>query len=305
MKPKLLPHLEAFAAAAELGSFTAAAHSMGLTQAAVSQRIHALERELNVSLFRREGGHAYLTEAGHRLVPFAQKIVDLHQQAREEVTGKESPIAAELAVAASSIPGEHLLPALLAVFRQKYPYIQVRVSVTDSQAVLRDVERGKANLGVTGQKSESKHLEFRPFAKDEMVLIVTAEDRWARRKYVSTEQLCKRPVILREAGSGSRWCLEQGLHRIGKRISDLNVALEVGSNEAIKEAVLQGMGVAILSSHAIQKEQRGGQVHTLRVQGLALERELYLVWDRRRALSAAAHLFLDFLQASASRASPS
>ncbi|MBI1832765.1 MAG: LysR family transcriptional regulator [Planctomycetes bacterium] len=300
MNPPLLPHLEAFAAAAELGSFTAAARSMGLTQAAVSQRIQALERELRIPLFKREGGHAYLTDVGHRLVPFAQKIVALHQQARVEVTGKQTAIAAELSLAASSIPGEHLLPALLAVFRQKHPHVQVRVSINDSQAVLREVERSRAYLGLTGRKGEDKQLDFRAFARDEMVLVVASDDPWARRKQVTVDQLCKRPLILREEGSGSRWCLEQSLHRLGKRIGDLNVALELGSNEAIKEAVTQGMGVAILSSHAIQKEQLAGNLHTLRIQGLTLERELYVVWDRRRALPVAARLFMDFVHASTS-----
>jgi DNA-binding transcriptional LysR family regulator len=300
MDPPLLPHLEAFAAAAELGSFTAAARAMDLTQAAVSQRIQALEREVDISLFRREGGHAYLTDAGRRLVPFAQKIVALHHQARAEVTGKEAAAPAELRLAASSIPGEHLLPALLAVFRQKHPHIQVRVSINDSQAVLDDVERGKATLGLTGRKGPSKHLDFRPFARDELVLVVAPDDRWSRRKQVSVEQLCERPLILREQGSGSRWCLEQGLGRLGKRINDLNVVLELGSNEAIKEAVAQGMGVAILSSHAVQREQRAGLLHALHIQSLPLERELYIVWDRRRALPVAARLFLDFVYASTS-----
>jgi DNA-binding transcriptional LysR family regulator len=95
----------------------------------------------------------------------------LHHQARVEVTGKDSPIAAELSLAASSVPGEHLLPALLAVFRQKHPHVRVRVSVNDSQAVLLEVERGRANLGLTGRKDDNKHLDFRAFARDEMVLV--------------------------------------------------------------------------------------------------------------------------------------
>src|ERR1043165_3643675 len=221
MTAPLLPHLEAFAAAAELGSFTAAARVMGVTQAAVSQRIQTLEGELDTPLFRREAGHASLTEAGHRLVPFAQKILALHQQARAEVTGKESPIAAELSIAASSVPGEHLLPPLLPAFHQKHPHVRVCVSINDSQAVLKAVERGKASLGLTGLKGESEHLDFRAFARDEMVLVVSSDDPWARRKQVTVDQLCDRPLILREQGSGSRWCLEQSLAGIGKKTSDL------------------------------------------------------------------------------------
>src|SRR5438270_6863970 len=97
-----LPNLETFARAAELSSFTAAARSLGLTQAAVSQRIGALERELNAMLFRRGGGHVLLTEAGQRLYPFAQQILALHAKARQELTGKKAALRGDLTLAASS-----------------------------------------------------------------------------------------------------------------------------------------------------------------------------------------------------------
>ncbi|MFO0846839.1 MAG: LysR family transcriptional regulator, partial [Gemmataceae bacterium] len=112
-----LPHLETFARAAELSSFTAAARSLGLTQAAVSQRIAALERELDTPLFRRRGGRVTLTEAGRRLHEFTQRILDLHRQAREEISGVPTPVAGELILATSSVPGECLLPGLLSSFR--------------------------------------------------------------------------------------------------------------------------------------------------------------------------------------------
>src|SRR5689334_16214270 len=111
-----LPHLETFAKAAELTSFTGAARALGLTQAAVSQRIQALERALDVSLFQRRAGRVSLTEAGQRLYTYAERILALHREAIQEVAGHKSPLTGELSLAASSIPGEHLLPELLAAF---------------------------------------------------------------------------------------------------------------------------------------------------------------------------------------------
>src|SRR5690349_17384515 len=131
-----LPHLETFARAAELSSFTAAARALGLTQAAVSQRVQALEQALRVPLFRRQGGRVLPTEAGQRLYPYAQRILALHREARQEVTGQKAPLVGDLSLAASSIPGEHLLPAILSAFGQRYPFVQVRVTVTDSATVL-------------------------------------------------------------------------------------------------------------------------------------------------------------------------
>jgi DNA-binding transcriptional LysR family regulator len=295
MSAAQLPHLETFAKAAELSSFTAAARALGLTQAAVSQRIAGLEADLGVSLFRRQGGRVWLTDAGRRLHDYAQRILALHREAREQLTGRPEPLTGELSLAASSIPGEHILPGLLTTFRQRHPHVQVRATVVDSQAALAQVEQGQAHLGLVGRKG-GPHLESRCFARDRMALVVPADHPWARRRRVSLEELCGQPLVLREAGSGSRWCLEQALARAGKSLADLRVALELGSNEGIQEAVRRGLGLAVLSIYAVQKEVQSGTLHTLEVAGLPLEREMYAVWDRRRALPIPARLFLGLLE---------
>jgi DNA-binding transcriptional LysR family regulator len=291
-----VPHLETFAQAAEAGSFTAAARALGLTQAAVSQRIGGLERVLGVALFERRARRVLLTEAGRRLHGYAQRILALHDAARQAVTGRAVGATGELSLAASSVPGEHLLPALLSAFRSKYPHVQVRATVADSQAVLEQVERGRAHLGLVGKKGDSPHLEHRCFACDTLVVIVPAGHRWTRRRQVTLEQLGREPLVLREAGSGSRACLEQALAKTGKSLRDPRVALELGSNEAIKEAVGRGLGVAVLSSRVVEKEVQAGQLGTLRIAGLPLLREMFVVWDRRRGLPIPARLFLDLLE---------
>lgn len=291
-----LPHLETFAKAAELSSFTAAARSMGLTQAAISQRIQALEQVLKGPLFHRQGGHVLLTDSGHRLYVFAQRILDMHREAIHEITGHETPLVGELTLAASSVPGEHLLPDLLAVFQQRHPHVQVRATVTDSQQVLQQVEQGQVHLGLVGSKRESPHLEYRSFANDSLVLIVPARHPWCKRKRVSLAQFAAQAQIVREAGSGSRSCLEQALATAGKTLRDLHITLVLGSNEAIKEAVQRGMGVAVLSTRTIQKELLTEKLHAVQINGLALSREMFVVWDRRRVLPIPARLFLDLLR---------
>jgi DNA-binding transcriptional LysR family regulator len=295
MNSDQLPHLETFARAAELGSFTATAQALGLTQAAVSQRIGALEQVLKVALFHRQGGRVFLAPAGQRLYPFAQSILSLHQEAREAVTGQKVPVAGELVLAASSVPGEHLLPAVLSVYHDRYPHIQVRASITDTATVVQQVEQGLAQLGLVGGQRDNPHLIFSCFACDRMVLVVPVAHPFATQDEVSLEQLCQQPVILREVGSGSRWCLEQALTRAGVSPRNLHVALELGSNEAIKEAVHQGLGLAVLSTHVVQKEVQSGHLRALEVKGLDLQREMYTVHDQRRGLPIPARLFLDLL----------
>jgi DNA-binding transcriptional LysR family regulator len=294
-----LQHLETFARAAELSSFTAAARALNLTQAAVSQRIAALEAELGVALFRRQGGRVLLTEAGRRLHDYAQRILDLHREAREQVTGRPQPVTGELSLAASSIPGEHLLPELLSVFGQRHPSVQVKATVTDSQSALMQVEQGQAHLGLVGRKGDSPHLDGRCFARDQLVLVVPADHRWVKRRSISIADLYTQPLVLREAGSASRWCLEQALTGTGRSPHDLRVVAELGSNETIKEAVFRGLGLAVLSTFAVQKDVQAGRLHCLGVAGLPLEREMFVVWDRRRVLPIPARLFLDMLDSSA------
>src|SRR5262245_33574956 len=154
-----LPHLSTFARAAERGSFTAAAAEMGITQAAVSQRIATLEGELRVSLFDRRAGRISLTEAGQRLYQFARQILDLHEEARTDLGGFHPPVSGDLPIAASSVPGECYLPALLSGFHARHPQVHVRATVSDSGSVIKDVEKGRATLGLVGQKAEKPALE--------------------------------------------------------------------------------------------------------------------------------------------------
>lgn len=295
MNSQPLPYLDTFAAAAELSSFTAAGRSLGLTQAAVSQRVQALEKTLGKSLFRRQGGHVFLTEAGQRLYPLAQRILILHRESRAAVTGRTEPLVGELTLAASSVPGEHHLPDLLATFRKRHAHIKVRAAVTDSRQVLVQVEHGQAHIGLVGGKTETPNLDFRRFACDTLALLVPAKHPWGQRKRVRLAQLVREPLILREAGSGSRWCLERALAKVGMSVHDLQTALELGSNEAIKEAVRRGLGLAVLSTHAVQRELQSGDLHALQILGLPLVRDIYVVWDKRRALPIPARLFLDFV----------
>jgi DNA-binding transcriptional LysR family regulator len=297
MRPEIqLPYLETFAKAAELNNFTAAGKALAMTQAAVSQRMHELEKALGTLLFRRTGGRLVLTDEGRRLYDYVQRILELHRQARQEIAGQKASISGQLRLGASTIPGEHFLPALMSVFRRRYPQIEVRASIGDSLAVINQVEQGRIQLGLVGRKADNPRLEFRHFSTDRMVLVVPAGHTWARRRQISLQQLCKQPLILREPGSGSRHCLEMELARREKSLGDMQIALELGSNAAIKEAVGHGLGLAVLSIHAVQQEIKTGQLHVLKVTDLPCDRELFMVWDQQRVLAPPAQVFRIFLE---------
>jgi DNA-binding transcriptional LysR family regulator len=290
-----LPYLDTFTAAAEFSSFTKAAKALNLTQAAVSQRIQALEGTLGKALFQRRGGSVQVTEMGQKLYDYAQRILALHSEARRELGGQIAVVSSELALAASSVPGEYLLPTLLSIFREKYPHIHVRATVTDSVTVMQQVERGHASLGLVGQKVANPRLEFRHLSRDQMVLVVPAKHLLGRRKRIGLKELTNYPLVLREKGSGLRHCFERAVETGGLALNDLQVALELGSNEAIKSALQRGVGAAILSRFAVQKELKSGKLRAVAIRGLRCDREMFVVHDRRRVLALPARIFLSFL----------
>jgi DNA-binding transcriptional LysR family regulator len=293
--PTDLPHLTTFVAVAEQGSFTAAAADLSVTQAAASQRIAALESALRVTLFNRRSGRISLTDAGQRLYQYARQILDLHRQARAEISGFQPIVTGDLPLASSSVPGECFLPALLSAFHAKYPGVHVQATVSDSSAAMQDVVTGRAMLGLVGQKADKPNLECRLIGSDSLVLVVATSHRLASRKRIGVNALVGEPLIIRERGSGSRCALEEGLQRSGTSLAGMNIALELGSNAAIKNALKRGLGIAFLSRLAVQRELDAGELRAVAVSGLSLNRHFYLVHHRRHPLSPAASAFLHFV----------
>lgn len=291
-----LPHLGSFCKAAELSNFTGAAKSLGLTQAAVSQRIQVLEASLGKPLFKRRGGSVTLTDAGRKLYEFAQRILDLSREARREITGQTVPVGGDLLLAASSIPGEHFLPALLTVFGQQHPNVRVHATVNDSAAVMGQVERGEAHLGLVGRRADNSDLDFQFLASDRMVFVVPPGHPLSGERSVTANRLTAYPLVLREVGSGLRHCFEKALEKIERSLVDFRVALEIGSNEAVKEAVARGVGVAVLSIYAVRKEVESGQLMALEGSDLKCDRDMFVVRDKQRILPHPARMFLTFLR---------
>jgi DNA-binding transcriptional LysR family regulator len=291
-----LPHLETFCKAAELENFTAAAEALQLTQAAISQRIKAPEVDVGQPLFERTAGRVFLTESGRRLYDYARRILSLHDEARASLGQPVADVAGELHLAASTVPAEHLLPGILQAFHKKHPHVHVVAQVADSAGVLDALEQGKVSLALVGQAGPASWTESRPFAKDRLVLIVPAKHAWAKRSHVSMDEVHTQPLIVREPGSATRATLEEGLSQRRQRLSDFQVTLELGSNEAIKEAVLRGAGISFLSGFAVKEEVAARRLAALEVDKLDISRQLYLVTDRRRILPPPARAFLEVLE---------
>lgn len=294
-----LRQLEIFVKVAELGSFSKAAEALFLTQPTISEHIRTLEDELGVRLLDRLGRGAAVTKGGALLLSHAHRMLALSREARQAMESFLGRMSGELLVGASTIPGEYILPALIGRFKEKFPDIAITLLIGGSQAVTDWVVEGRAEIGVVGARSSHRSIESRELFPDDIVLIVSAAHPWHGRKQVTMDELRAEPLLLRERGSGTRKALETALEAAGTGIAALRVVGEMGSTQAIKQAVKAGVGVSLLSRRAVEEECRAGSVWCLRVKDLKISRAFYLVTHRDRSRSPLAEAFRAFVEAEA------
>jgi DNA-binding transcriptional LysR family regulator len=207
-----------------------------------------------------------------------------------------------LLVGGSTIPGEYVLPALVGQFKLKYPDIAISLLVGSSRQVSDWIEEGRVELGVVGARPASRSLEARELMADELVVIVPAEHAWAHRRIVTLAELQAEPLVVREQGSGSREAIERALGEAGTELGAFRIVGEMGSTQAVKQAVRAGVGVALISSRAVDLECRAEVVTCLKVDGLSVFRSFYLVTHRERTRSPLAQAFVEFVESQAGSA---
>jgi DNA-binding transcriptional LysR family regulator len=299
-----LRRLEMFVRVAELGSFSRAADALFLTQPTISEHIRALEEELDVQLLDRLGRGATPTRAGQLLLGYANRMLALGREARQAIDQFQGRLIGELLVGGSTIPGEYLLPGLIGQFKRKYPEISICLLIGSSQQVSDWVEEGRVEVGVVGARPGARVLEAVELIPDELVLVVPADHPWAGRATVSLDDLEHEPLIMRERGSGSREALERALRAVGLDLSAFRIVAEMGSTQAIKQAVRAGVGLSLISKRAVHDECRARLLCCVAVGDLRVTRAFYLVTHRARSRSPLATAFVEFVESqTAARAS--
>ncbi len=289
-------HLQTFVIAAESQSFTRAAELLGLTQAAVSQHVAALEKGLRTALFDRGPRSVALTDTGRRVYQHAKKILDLVEDIQQESGQQPATVGGTIRIACSTVPSEWLLPELLVKFRELYPEVQESVSVSDSAAAIQAVEAGKAEVGLVGELPRAAELCAKSIAQDELALVVAPDHAFAQARKINPDDLRGQPLIVREPGSGSRRCVEQGLSKAGLAATELRFSMEVNSNDAIRAAVERGVGISFLSTRAIKRELEDKRLVAVEIEGVEAVRNLYLITDPQRLPTRAVRAFIDLLE---------
>ena len=286
--------LAAFCAVVERKSFSQAAERLGVTQPAVSLQVRSLEKRLNRKLLDRSGRRVEPTEAGLALYRGAQRMLALEGQLIEELdAGAGGDLGGTLQVGASTGPGSTIVPVLLCEFQRANPGVAVSLSISDTQSVVDRVAERELELGVVGAARRHRGVVFEPFFRDEVVLAVPPDHRFAG-STVSLEQLREEPLIVMQEGAGVRQVIEDELRGAGTRLRELEPRLELGLQESVKAAVVAGYGVTFISRAAIESDLAAGTLATARVKGLDPAREISLVRSAGRSPTRAAEAFLDF-----------
>lgn len=287
-----LKQLEAFVQVSESGSFSKAAKELFLTQPTISAHISSLEKELNVRLFIRNTKEVSLSDDGKDLYRYAKQITDLEKAIEERFYMDSDDGKHFITIAASTIPAQYLLPKILMCYRERYPKEQIKIMETDSSEVVTQVVDHMVDVGFTGTVLEKKHCKYIPFYKDELAVIApdTPEYRILKEQNRDDIDWIKRkPLILREEGSGTRKEAEKQLKNAGISMEDLDIVASIANQETIKKSVKQGMGITVLSRLAAEDEDG---LLIFPIPGADEGRDINLVYNKNYQMTRSADRFI-------------
>lgn len=293
--------LDVFRKVVELKSFTKAAEAALLSQPTVSEHIRNLEEELGLKLVDRLGREVEPTPVGMVLYRYAVRMTQLQQEALQAVARYNGDLSGELRIGASTIPGAYILPGVIGSFCSRYREVKPVMQMNSSRAVASLIVEGSIDLGMVGAIWNERGLEWTAAFSDTLVLAVAPLHPLAEAKNVTVIDMAKLPFIQREQGSGTRRVVAKMFEQNGIRESELKEVAVLGSNEAVREAVKAGLGVAIISSRSVAQDVKCGTLVAIDIDDEAAQRPIYLLQRRNRELSPVATAFVEHLRQAAAQ----
>lgn len=272
-----LYQLQTFCRVARLLNFSRAAEELAMSQSAVSRHVEALEQTYGLELFVRRGRGVILTEAGERLLDYADRILQLTEQAGRALAELRDLDNGRLTVGASTTPGHYLLGPVVAAYRQHYPGIDLDLQIGDSQTIEQMAAQGRVDVAILAGPPTSRGIAAEACLSDELWLLAAPDHPLCRRAEVKLEHLAQTVLVVREMGSHTRQTVEQSL--LSRHLQPSRV-FELGSTEAIKQVVAAGSGVAFLSRFAVLLEVRAGLLRPLPGPDARLARQFVLAYQK-------------------------
>lgn len=288
--------LKVFCTVAETKSFSKTSEIIHLTQPAVSLQIQGLEEIYETKLFDRSSSTVTLTPAGEALYKYAKEILTLYALAEKVIGEITGLVKGSISIGASSTIGNYLLPGVITDFKKTHLKIKIHLLVGNTKRVVELLNSGNIDLGLVEGEVARQKMFVEKLIPDELLLVVPSYHPWAKKKDVSISELTKEPFIFREGGSGTRQMIEKFLAGHGISPQDMRISMILGSTEAIKEAVENGLGVSIISRWAARKESRYGSLRLVRVKEEKVLREFSLILNKNAVSSHAVDEFLTYLK---------
>ena len=292
MRNSTLRQLELFEAIARLGSFTRAAEELFLTQPTVSMQIKKLSDTVGMPLFEQVGKKIYLTDIGRELHRTCIGISDQLANFEMIVADMKGLKTGKLRLSVVTT-AKYFAPRLLGTFCQQYPGVDASLKVSNRERILERLANNLDDLYILGQPPEDIDVVAEAFLENSLVVIAPAKHPLAKQKKIPLERLAEEPFLLREPGSGTRMATERLFAERGLKI---RMRMELGSNEAIKQAVIGGLGISVLSSHTLESDTLAKRFVVLDVQGFPIKRYWYFVYPAGKQLSLIAKTFADHLR---------
>ena len=284
--------LKAFEAVARLRSFSRAAEELHVTQPAVSKKIRMLQEEVGLPILEHVGKRLHLTDAGRALLSTCGDWLETWGRFEQSIADMKGLKQGRLRLAVVTT-SKYFMPRVLGPFCDLYPGIDIAMQVVNRDRVLERLASNKDDLYVMGVPPEGAEIESERLMENPLVVLAPAFHPWATRRGIPFAELASAAFVMREQGSGTRITVEREFQ---KRGLPLRIKLELGSNEAIKQAVAGGLGVSILSRSTVRLDTAQSELVELDVDGFPIRRSWYVVWPRGKQLSVVAKTFLVFLR---------
>jgi DNA-binding transcriptional LysR family regulator len=285
--------MRVFATVARHLSFTRAAQELHLTQPAVSQQVKLLERAVGLPLFEHVGRRVTLAPAGAELLAYVNQAIELLCEAGDSLAAMRGLRRGVLKLGAVST-AKYFVPALLSAFRTLHPEVMVKLAVANREEIIRQLAANETDVVIMGRPPRELDTTAAPFARHPLVIIASPAHPLCARRHIPLEELASEWFLIREQGSGTRASME---HVFRQRKVSIKTLMEISSNETIKQAVMAGMGLSLLSAHTIALEVSSGRLAVLDVMNLPIVRDWYVIHLAGKQLAPVAAAFRTFLLA--------
>ncbi len=281
-------YLKTFLTVARTHSFSMASKELKTSQGTVSHHIAALEQYFDAELFKRTQNGVDLTEAGATLKQTAEKILQEAQEAKAKISAAKQNLSGTISIAASTIPEEHIIPSLIAEFQKRWPAVKFKIKTEDSLTSLSSLQAGNVDFAAVGTiQGFEETFDFLQVGQEDLVLIVPCNHPLAKEETIKLREVTKFPFVSREETSGTRKEIERLLENSKIPLSQLRVALELGSTESVMTAISEGRGISITSSIAAKKAQAAGLIKIVKIAEAAKNpRKLFIAKPKKPLLKA-------------------